>query len=238
MKKTIVLLLFSTLVAFAQKKDTAPDFQKLDNLMFDADSIHIELPEVAILPKHKFGSRTDYHYYLWFQKKVFKAYPYAMMAQTRLDSLNVRLKRIKSKRKKRRYVKIVQRYVEKELTDQLKKMTRTEGRVLIKLVHRQTGETAFENIRELRSGWKAFWYNTTANLFELSLKDKYNPALVNEDFLIEDILQRAFMEDKLKEQKPKLDFNYKEIVLSNTREIDVEKYKQMFEKNRKRNNKK
>lgn len=228
-KYTYILLLF-TITLFAQKKDSIPSFVNEDNLIFDADSINIELPEVSVLPKHKFESRLDYHYYMWFRRKVFKAYPYAMLAQTRLDSLNIRLKRIKSKRKQRKYVRIVQKYVEEELTDQLKKMTRTEGRVLIKLIHRQTGKTAFENIKELRSGWKAFWYNTTANMFKLSLKDKYNPAEVNEDFLIEDILQRAFVNDDLSEQPSKLPFNYEEIVLSNTRAIDVTEYKRMFSK--------
>ena len=100
-----------------------------------------------------------------------------MLASQRLDSLNARLGRIKTKRGKRRYTKRAQKYLEGEFTNQLKKMTRTEGRILIKLIHRQTGKTAFENIRKLRSGWKAFWYNTTANFFSLSLKSEYHPDL-------------------------------------------------------------
>ena len=84
----------------------------------------------------------------------------------------------------------------KQLSDQIKKMTTTEGRILIKLIHRQTGETAFQNIKVLRSGWKAFWYNTTANVFKLSLKTEYHPESDNEDFLIEDVLQRAFQNDR------------------------------------------
>ena len=87
-------------------------------------------------------------------------------------------------------------------------MTTTEGRVLIKLIHRQTGKTAFDNIRGLRSGWKAFWYNTTANVFKLSLKTEYQPAIINEDFLIEDVLVRAFRDDKLEAQNSKLDFDF------------------------------
>lgn len=54
-------------------------------------------------------------------------------------------------------------------------------------------------------------YNTTANLFKLSLKDEYNPLLNREDFLIEDILQRSFIEGILEEQPSKLDFDYLEL---------------------------
>ena len=113
-------------------------------------------------------------------------------------------------------------------------MTRTEGRILIKLIHRQTGKTAFNNIRGLRSGWKAFWYNTTANLFKLSLKDEYNPQLVNEDFLIEYILQQAFQKDILKKQSSKLNFDFQKIIIDKKAEINVDEYRQMFAKLRKK----
>ena len=82
--------------------------------------------------------------------------------------------------------------MEGEFSEQLKKLTRTEGRILIKLVHRQTGETMYELIKEYRSGWKAFWYNSTANMFRLSLKKEYNPGEDGLDFIVEDILQRSF----------------------------------------------
>ncbi len=101
--------------------------------------------------------------------------------------------------------------MEGEFTESLKKMTRTEGRILIKLLHRQTGLTAFELIKEYRSGWKAFWYNTTANMFKLSLKNEYHPESEAIDFLIEDILQRSFINGSLDEQKPRLEIDYYEI---------------------------
>ena len=63
----------------------------------------------------------------------------------------------------------------------------------------------------MRSGWKAFWYNTAAGLYKLSLKDEYDPVNNEEDYLIEDILQRAFVDGVLEEQSSKLDFNYLEL---------------------------
>ena len=90
---------------------------------------------------------------------------------------------------------------------ELKKFSRSEGKILIRLVHRQTGITTFDLVKELRTGWKAFWYQTTASLFKLSLKDEYNPEYSFEDYLIEDILQRAFADKYLEEQPAALGHN-------------------------------
>lgn len=226
---------------FSQKNevlDSIPPNYEDYILVKPGDSITIELNEITLLPKQKFTAREDIRYYLWFRRKVFKAYPYAEMASKRLDSLNARLNRIDSKRKRKKYTKQVQKYIEGEFTDQIKKMTRTEGRILIKLIHRQTGKTAFDNIKTLRSSFKAFWYNTTANLFKLSLKLEYQPETENEDYLIEDVLQRAFQDDKLIAQRSKLDFDFAEIISDKKAKIDVEVYKDMFAKMRKKKQKK
>ncbi len=232
------IILFSASVFGQFDKDSLPSLSDEYFLVRDGDSLLIELEEVALLPKHKFKSRIDARYYFWFRKKVFRAYPYAIMASKKLDSLNSELENISSNRKRKRHVKEVQKYVENEFTDQLKKMSRTEGRVLINLIHRQTGNTAFDNIKELRSGWKAFWYNSTANVFKLSLKDEYKPDVENEDYLIEDVLQRAYIQDKLEYQKPKLDLDFIKILEDKKGEVDVEVYKKMFAKQRKKRAKK
>lgn len=237
MKKILyIYILLNSLISFAQvkEKDSLPD--NIDEYVFvkPGDTLTVQLNEFSLLPKHKFKSRNDIKYYLWFRRKVFKAYPYAQLASIRLDTLNFRLSRIKSKRKRKKYTKQIQNYIEGEFTDQIKKMTRTEGRLLIKLIHRQTGNTAFDNIKEYRSGWKAFWYNTTANVFKLSLKTEYHPESNNEDFLIEDVLQRAFQDDKLKRQESKLNFDFAKIIAERKAEVNVEVYKAMFAKIRKK----
>ena len=227
MKKVIVLLIYILSVNFyAQeeeliKKDSTYIYG--DYIVFSGDSILIELEEVRLLNKLNFKSDYDRNYYYWFRKKTLKAYPYAKLAAERLEVLNGRLEKIKSKSKSKRYTRKVQKYMEGEFTDQLKKLTRTEGRILIKLIHRQTGVTTFGLIKEIRSGWKAFWYNNTAKLFKLSLKLEYNPENNNEDFIIEDILQRAFIDEILEKQTSKLDFDYHELSLKKKSLIYIEK---------------
>jgi len=168
----------------------------------------IDLDEVVILGKLNFKNRLARRKYLILRRKTRKVYPYAKLASDRLFKLNERLQKINSKRARKKYIKMLQKYMEEEFTAELKKMTRTEGQILVKLIHRQTGSTMFELVKEYRSGWRAFWYNSTAKLFSISLKEKYDPINVEEDYWIEDILQRSFQSNILEEQKTALDFSF------------------------------
>jgi hypothetical protein len=211
-KLLILLILLNSPFLFSQEEtevDSIPLSQQF--IIFEGDTLLIELDEVLLLKKLNFKTSYDRRYYYWFRKKTLKAYPFAKLASERLEVLSERRENIKSKRKKKIYTKRIQKYLEGEFTEQLKKLTRTEGRILIKLIHRQTGETAFNLVKELRSGWKAFWYNTTASMFKLSLKEEYDPINLKEDYLIEDILQRAFVNGILEKQPPKIDFNFLEL---------------------------
>jgi hypothetical protein len=196
---------------FSQEKTTVKDSTTYDYYIIEGDSIpreSINLEEVYVLNKLKFNSKADRMRYLILRRKTIKVYPYAKMAADRLDSLNARLERLSSKREKKKYTKLIQKYIEGEFSEKLKKFTRTEGQILIKLIHRQTGETTFDLVKELRSGWSAFWYNTTASMFDLSLKKGFDPLNVKEDYLIEDILQRNFMSGVLERQKPKVEYDF------------------------------
>ena len=181
----------------------------IDNLLIiKNDSLMLTLDEIILFKNRKFKSNTERRYYHWYAKKVRKAYPYAKLASEKLTEINEALVGIKSKRKRKKQIKKIQKFMEGEFTDQLKKLTKTEGRILIKLIHRQTGETMFELIREYRSRWNAFWYNSTANLFKLSLKNEYHPESEALDFIVEDILQRSFSKGILEYQQPKLPVDY------------------------------
>jgi len=221
MKKSLVILLFIfPLMLFSQndkKKQSLEDFYIIRN-----DSLTIPLDEVVIFDKRHFNSKKEKRYYYWYFKKVHKAYPFARIASDTLVEINEQLEGIKSKRKRKRKIKKIQEYMEGEFSDQLKKLTKTEGRILIKLVHRQTGETMYELIKEYRSGWKAFWYNSTANMFRLSLKKEYNPSEEALDFIVEDILQRSFNNGTLEKREPKIPIDYFEL-LNQYQDIDIEK---------------
>ena len=195
----------------AQIEPVEQDSTVVEYILIEGDSIPktaIDLNEVLLLNKLKFDSKDDRIKYLILKRKTIKVYPYAKLAAERLTTLKERLETLEKKRDKKRYAKLIQKYIEEEFAAELKKLTRTEGQILVKLIHRQTGKTTFQLIKELRSGWRAFWFNTTANLFDISLKREFDPFNVKEDFLIEDILERAFQDGKLKRQDPAINFDY------------------------------
>lgn len=158
---------------------------------------YVDLREVVVLPNLKFNNYKEYLAYYKLRKRTLKVYPYAKMASERLIVLNKRLSNIKGKRAKKRYTKRVERYLESEFEAELRKLSRSEGLILIKLIHRETDQTTHELIKNLRSGWRAFLYQTTAKFFDLDLKTRYNPTDDEEDKLIEGILLRAFANNTL-----------------------------------------
>lgn len=211
--KNVLIYLICLLPVFlwGQINEFEQDSTNVTYLIIDGDSIpkkSINLDEVYILNKLKFDNREDRIRYLILRRKTLKVYPYAKMAAERLDSMNKRLASIKRNRQKKKYTKQVQKYIEGEFSEKLKKFSRTEGQILVKLIHRQTGETAFDLVKELRSGWRAFWYNTTASMFDISLKREFEPMNVKEDYLIEDILLRSFQSGLLEQQDSAVKYNF------------------------------
>jgi len=199
------------MLGFSQEEPVEQDSTVVHYMIIEGDSIpvtEIELDEVLMLPNLSFKDRDARIRYVILRRKTLKVYPYAKLAAERLEALQERLETLTKKREKKKYAKVIQKYIEDEFSAELKKLTKTEGQILVKLIHRQTGKTAFELIKELRSGWKAFWYNNTASLFDISLKREFVPIDVEEDYLIEDILQRAFQNEQLKRQRPAFDIDF------------------------------
>ncbi len=217
MKRGFCLLFLNILllnIAIGQVEEQPLDSISEKLIIIEGDSIvqsSIALEEAYVFGRLKFSSYDEKLRYYILRRKTQKVYPYAKLAAERLVELNDSLKYIKRKGKRKKYTKKVQKYIEEEFSEELKKLTRTEGQILVKLIYRQTGTTAFDLVKELRSGWRAFWYNTTAKLFKISIKEEFHPDKIEEDYLIEDILQRAFAAGKLDRQESVLDYNYADL---------------------------
>jgi hypothetical protein len=173
--------------------------------------LNFQLDEVFVSNKPFVKSEEERKLFLLLQRRVLKTYPYAKMAADRLVLLNEGMQGLKSERDKKKYFKLVENYLTNEFEAKLKKMSRKEGQILVKLIHRQTGVTTFDLIRDLKSGWKAFWSNNTARMFDINLKTKYDPYNVSEDFIIEGILYKAFTDGKLQKQASKVPMEYAEL---------------------------
>ena len=197
------LFIFSTLISSSQQidDDTATDYIRIEGDTIVKGSIGLN--EVLLLPRRPFKNSEEIRKYLILKRKTIKVYPYSVMASRRLKSLNNRLLVIKTKRERRRYTRMVQKFLEDELTPELSKLTKSEGQILIKLIYRQTGITTYNLVKNLRNGVKAFIYNTTARFFDLNLKTEFNPEIILEDYYIEDIIQRSVRDNLIEYNEPK-----------------------------------
>jgi hypothetical protein len=205
----IFVFLFLSIFVLAQEQDSLDSSEQL-LYKFETDSIPnsgIRLQEVVLFQPLRFKSMKELREYVVLRNRTLRVYPYAKLAADRLDTLTTRLGQIKKKRQKKKYIKRIEKFIYDEFEEELKKLSRSQGRILIKLVHRQTGTTTHELIKQLRNGWKAMIYQTTASFFKLSLKDTYDPEANYEDFLIEDILQRAYGDGLIELDPTALSYN-------------------------------
>lgn len=203
-------LFFIIISNFAQaqvdKKDAYLN-EPLDSTL----SKFIQLDEILIdRTQNKVDAETLKRFQI-LQRRVYKVYPYAKVGAERLVLLNKGLSTLKTNSDRKKYFKIIENYMTNEFEQQLKNLSRKDGQILVKLIHRQTGSSTFELIKNLKSGWKAFWSNNTAKLFDINLKTKYEPLVVNEDYLIETVLVRAFQNGTLVKQDAAFPIDYPEV---------------------------
>ena len=119
-------------------------------------------------------------------RAVKKVYPLALDAAVRLEELDKELEKLDLKRDRKAYTRAVEDALKEEITPMLWRMTRYEGKILIKLIDRETDHTVFNIVKEIRSGFTAGFYQAIAKLFGANLKLEYDPE--GEDAILEQIV--------------------------------------------------
>ena len=153
-----------------------------------------DVPEVAVLA---FKDKEEQKKYFILKRRVLKVYPFAISAKKELLSIQIGLDSIPKRRHKKRYTKEVASWVKEEHADQLRNLTMSEGKILVKLIYRETNTTSYEILRSYRGRFNAFFWQTMAKFWDNNLKTEYNPVNNREDMLIEHILIQAKLEGNL-----------------------------------------
>ena len=188
-----ILLLF--LFSFLFLSVNAQTINVLDFEVIDQDTIFFsKLPEVEILA---FKSKEDKNAYYILKRRVLKVYPYALIAKKKLDEIKSNLENIPKRRKKKQYTKEMTKWVKEEYTDRLKSLTMNEGKILVKLIYRETNTTSYDIVKSYRGSFNALFWQTMAKLWDNNLKTQYDPVNIREDMLIEHILIQAKLEGVL-----------------------------------------
>lgn len=144
------------------------------------------VPLVHVLPVYIFSRPVDLRRYRRLVDAVKKVYPIAKIAKARMSEMEEELCRLPTKKAQKAYIKEVYHQIRDEYTPVLKHMTRTQGRVLLKLIDRETEYTAYEVLREFRGGFVAGFWQGVSRIFGQNLKSEYDKA--NEDRMIEQIV--------------------------------------------------
>lgn len=144
------------------------------------------IPEVTVTRKRVFKSPEDKARYLRLRYNVSKVLPYAKYAQDKYQQLYRDLAVTGNRREQKRLVKACEKEIKDMFNREVKNLTISQGEILIKLIDRQTGNSSYEVVRELRGGVTAFFYQSIARVFGHNLKNTYS---AEEDFEIENIIR-------------------------------------------------
>lgn len=120
-------------------------------------------------------------------RNVKAVYPYAVDARNLFNSLTAQLDTIQSQKERNEITKALEKEIVTRYTPVLEKMTYSQGKILIKLIDRETERTSYQILEEFRGKWAAKFWNTIARIFRANLKQEYNPT-EGEDKLIEQII--------------------------------------------------
>lgn len=175
--------------------DTSSHGAVMEMIVVDGDTNYIynmqtfavvDLKPYGIPAKDKMFRKLRYH--------VKKVYPYAKVAANKLTMYEKQLQGVKSKSKRRKIMKKREKALKEEFEDVIKTMSKTSGRVLIKLIDRETGQSTYEIIKEMRGGFKAWTYQGIGKFYGADLKQRFNPKTNEEDEMIERVVQSLIAE--------------------------------------------
>jgi len=155
----------------------------------DGDTIPLmEIQTVSVFAPKTFKNKREEKKYGRLKRYVVKVYPYAKIAGEMLAHFDDTLREIKNDQRRKKYLKRVEKELKAEFGGELKRLTIKQGIILIKLIDRETGNTSYELIKQLRGSFSAFIWQSLARLFGSNLKLQYDPY--GEDQMIEEIVQR------------------------------------------------
>jgi len=189
-KRTLYLfaVLFTAVPACAQ--NGVNDTLKTYAVVYDGDTIEARtLSDVEFLSRIANANKESRAKWTRLRNAIIVTYPYAMRSGLILNEMNAHLATVSEKSARKEYIKSREKELKKEFTDPLSNLSIYQGKVLMKLINRQTGNDCYDIIKEYKGGLTARFYQTVAFFFSSNLKQDYDPN--GEDREIENILREV-----------------------------------------------
>ena len=189
MKTRIFFLLLVIVGLSVSVKAQAPQSLTRFATIVDGDTIPMyQLHDVCIVESHQFLTDKEIRQNKKLIRNVKKMLPYALEGKRRLDALESQIASM-PKRQRKAAIKAAEEKLRKDFEEELKKCTFSQGKVLIKLIDRETGRTSYSLVGELRGSFRATFYQTFARIFGLNLKAHYDPKNNKDDELMERVIK-------------------------------------------------
>lgn len=148
----------------------------------------VVIPEISIIDTRLFRSAEEKAKFNRLRYNVLKVLPYAMYARRKYEELQMNLANVKSRNEKRVMIKAFEGEIKDMFNREVKNLTITQGGILIKLIDRETGNSSYDLLKDMKGGITAFFYQSIARIFGNNLKNTYDPQ---EDRDIESIIQSS-----------------------------------------------
>ena len=143
----------------------------------------IRLPEIYVFAEYAYKNKKQYEAWTRTKYNVKKVYPFAILAAAKLKEYNQILEKMPDEKTKKAYMKTIEKELKTEFEAPLKDLSMTQGKILLKLIDRETGNTSYELVKDLRGGFQAFMWQGVARIFGSNMKSEYDPE--GEDIMIE-----------------------------------------------------
>ncbi|QIA07272.1 DUF4294 domain-containing protein [Draconibacterium halophilum] len=186
MKRLLFILIFllGTWLAGAQENDTSDVYI---GYVEDGDTIIFKnIKEIPVFPDREFKNKRQYRRYTRYVRKVKKVYPLAVKARELLKKYEPEYNALETGKERRKLMKKLEKELLAEHKDELKRWSISDGRILLKLINRETERTPYGLIKDFRGGFSATFWQGIAKLFRNDLKAGYDPA--EEDQVLEEIV--------------------------------------------------
>lgn len=141
---------------------------------------------VVVHANREWKSASEREQYLRLKRNVLRVLPYAIYAQKRYEKLDRDLAMVSTKQEEKRLIKECEDEIKEKIHNEVKNLSVSQGKILIKLIERQTGSTSYDLVKRMKGSINAFVYQGVARIFGHNLKTTYN---AEEDFVIENIIR-------------------------------------------------
>lgn len=141
------------------------------------------LNTVYVYTEYVFKTPRQYEQWTRVKHNVKKVYPYAILAAAKLKEYDKALEKMQDEDLKKAFLKVCEKDLRNEFEDELKNLTISQGKVLMKLIDRESGKTTYEVVKQLRGSFQAAMWQTLARLFGNNMKTEYDAQV--EDIMIE-----------------------------------------------------